>query len=105
MVVHGIELAADSLGALAVGTDAAYRLATPRLPIDVTGTGDVFAALLAGFLVRGESLPRAFERATAGVHVALEQTLRAGVEELEMRLAAPAAEDDGQRRFIAVRVD
>jgi len=105
VVVHGIELAADSLGALAVGTDAGYRLATPKLPIDVTGTGDVFAALLAGFLVRGESLPRAFERATAGVHVALEQTLRAQVEELEVRLAAPAAEDDGQRRFSVTSVE
>jgi len=104
VVVHGIELGGDSLGALAVGTDAAYRLGTPKLPIDVTGTGDVFAALLAGFLVRGEALPRAFERATAGVHVALEQTLRAQVEELEVRLAAPAAEDDGPRRFIVTPV-
>lgn len=104
VVVHGIELADDRLGALAVGPDVAYRLGTPKLPIDVTGTGDVFAALLAGLLLRGEALPRAFERATAGVYVALEQTLRAQVEELEVRLAAPAAEND-DRRFIAVRVD
>lgn len=104
VVVHGIELAGGGVGVLAVGADEAWRLATPELPIDLTGTGDVFAALLAGFLVRGEPLPRALERATTGVHVALEQTLRAQVEELEVRLAAPAAEDDGDRRFIAARV-
>lgn len=104
VVVHGIELGDGSVGVLAVGASEAYRLSTPKLPIDVTGTGDAFAALLAGFLLRGEPLPRALERATTGVHVALEQTLRDQVEELDVSLVAPAAEDDSNRRFVATRV-
>ena len=104
VVVHGIGLAGGSLGMLALGAGDAYRLSTPKLPIDVTGTGDVFAAVLAAFLLRGEPLPLALERATTGVHAALEQTLLHQVEELDVRLAAPAAEDDSNRRFVATRV-
>lgn len=105
VVVHGIPCDPHTLVTLAVGKGASYRVATPRLPIDVTGTGDALAALLTGFVLRGEALPRALERAVAGVHGALEATLRAQYEELEVQLAAPAAlvgPDD--LPWVAVRV-
>jgi len=101
IVVHGIEHGDGTLGSVAVDAAVRCRIGSPRLPIDVTGTGDVFAALLVGFIVRGEPLPRALERATAGVHHALERTLQAQREELEIQLAAPAALGDGRPRFAA----
>ena len=44
------------------------------------------------------------ERATAGVHAALEATVAAQVEKLAARRAAPAALDDGPPRFAALPV-
>ena len=49
IVVHGIRADAHTLVSLAVGADASYRLVSPYLPIDVTGTGDVLAALRRGW--------------------------------------------------------
>lgn len=104
IVVHGIREDAHTLVSLAVGADASYRLVSPYLPIDVTGTGNVLAALLTGFVIRGVAMQLALERATAGVHAALEATLAAQVEELAVHHAAPAALDDGPPRFAALPV-
>jgi pyridoxine kinase len=105
MVVHGIREDAHTLVSLVVSTDASYRLVSPYLPIDVTGTGDVLAALLTGLVTRGVAMHTALERATAGVHAALEATMVAQVEELAVHHAAPAALDDGPPRFAALPVD
>lgn len=104
VVVHGSDEDPHTLVTLACSRRASYRIATPRLPIDVTGTGDALAALLVGFLLRGEPLPRALERAIAGVHGALEATLRAQCGELEIHRAAPAALAASGTPFAAVQV-
>ncbi len=62
VVAHGIQHDPGTLVTLAVSAQASYRIVSSQLPIDVTGTGDVLATLLVGFLVRSESLPRAQKR-------------------------------------------
>lgn len=105
VIVHGVQPDLQTLVTLAVSAQASYRIVSPRLPIDVTGTGDALAALTVGFLARGEPLQVALERAVAGVHGALEATLQAGYEELEVHLAAPAAmAAAGGTRFAAVKL-
>jgi len=92
----------EGLVALLVGHHQAWRLCSPHLDLDVAGTGDVLAALVAAFLLRGEAPPRAAERALAGVHAALESTLAHGWEELDVLAAPAAALADGPARFPAV---
>lgn len=104
VVVHGIPDASNMLITLAVSAHASYRVASRQLPIDVTGTGDVLAAMLVGFLLRGEAFPRALQRSIAGVHGALQETLRAQYEELEVQLAVPAALAVNIDQFAAVEI-
>lgn len=87
---------------LLVGHEGAWRLVTPRLHVDVAGTGDVLTALMATFLLRGEAPQRAAERALAGVHATLESTLANDWEELDVQAAAEAALAPGAPRFPAV---
>ena len=92
----------DQLLTLLVGREQAWRLRSPRLAVDVAGTGDVLTALVATFLLRGEAPQRAAERALAGVHATLESTLANGWEELDVQAAAAAALASGPARFPAV---
>lgn len=82
---------AGELLTLAVSNAAVYRWATPHLPVDVAGTGDVLMALLIGFLLRDVPFEQAVGHALSGVHSALEATLSAGYEEFDVLAAAPAA--------------
>ncbi len=91
VLAHSVAGDAGQLVTLAVGRDAVYRWSSPHLPVDVAGTGDVLMALLVGLLLRGETFEAAVGRALAGVHAALEATLQAGYEELDVLAAAPAA--------------
>lgn len=104
IVVHGIREDAATLVSLAVSAGASCRVTTPYLAIDVTGTGDVLAAPLSGFIIRGLPMPSAPERAAAGVHAALEATLATQLEELAVCFAAPAALEDRPPRFASVPV-
>ena len=69
---------------VAVEGGVAHRTSIPRIPIRPSGTGDLFTAYLTGWLMRGESLPQAAARATAGVQTVLLRTQAAGA--FEMRL-------------------
>jgi pyridoxine kinase len=102
VLAHSVAGEGEALVTLLVGRDAAWRLQSPRLDVDVAGTGDVLAALLATFLLRGEPPQRAAERALAGVHAALESTLANGWEELDVLAAPAAALADAPARFPAV---
>ncbi|WP_447730260.1 pyridoxal kinase [Pseudoxanthomonas suwonensis] len=95
---------ADDLVTLLVGRDRAWRLRSPRLFVDVAGTGDVLTALMATFLLRGEPPHRAAERAVAGVHATLESTLANGWEELDVQAAPAAALAAAPARFPAVEL-
>ncbi|WP_372013973.1 pyridoxal kinase [Pseudoxanthomonas sp. 10H] len=102
VLAHSVVGADGALVTLLVGRDAAWRLQSPRLDVDVAGTGDVLVALLAAFLLRGEAPERAVERALAGVHAALESTLAHDWEELDVQAAPAAALAPGPARFAAV---
>src|SRR5690606_14367138 len=95
---------ADDLVTLLVGRDRAWRLRSPRLFVDVAGTGDVLTALMATFLLRGEPPHRAAERAVAGVHATLESTLANGWGELDVQAAPAAALAADPARFPAVEL-
>jgi pyridoxine kinase len=102
VLAHSVIGGDGELVTLLIGRDEAWRLQSPRLDVDVAGTGDVLVALLAAFLLRGESPHRAVERALSGVHAALESTLAHGWEELDVQAAPAAALADGPARFPAV---
>ena len=102
VLAHSVAGDDGALVTLLVGHDQAWRLQSPRLDLDVAGTGDVLAALIAAFLLRGQTPQRAVERALAGVHAALESTLAQGWEELDVQAAPAAALADGAARFPAV---
>jgi pyridoxine kinase len=81
----------------------AWRVATPKLPISPSGTGDLFAALLMSARVRGSNTPDALSHAASAIFAVLERTAAHGTEEMRIvesatLLAHPA------RRFDAVAV-
>ncbi|MDO1527315.1 pyridoxal kinase [Fulvimonas sp. R45] len=102
VVAHSVRGDGGRLLTLAVGREACWKVATPELPLDVAGTGDVLTALLVALMLQGEALPNALERAVSAVHVMLEATLAAGIEELDINAAAPVARQAGRARFPAV---
>jgi pyridoxine kinase len=102
VLAHSVVGEDGELVTLLIGREEAWRLQSPRLDVDVAGTGDVLVALLAAFLLRGESPQRAAERALSGVHAALESTLAQGWEELDVQAAPAAALAGGPPRFPAV---
>ncbi|WP_114241174.1 pyridoxal kinase [Dyella sp. C9] len=103
VVTHSLRNAKGELVTLAVGREEAWKVASPELPIDVAGTGDVLVALMMASLLAGEPMPRALARAVNGVHAALESTLAEQHEELDVTVAVPASRDVGALRFRAER--
>jgi len=91
VIAHSVSGVPGELVTLAIGRDEVWRWASPHLPVDVAGTGDVLMSLLVAFLLKGHRFEDAVGRAIAGVHAALEATLAHGVEEFDVLAAAPAA--------------
>lgn len=91
VIAHSVSGVPGELVTLAIGRDEVWRWASPHLPVDVAGTGDVLMSLLVAFLLKGHRFDDAVGRAIAGVHAALETTLAHGVEEFDVLAAAPAA--------------
>lgn len=75
---------ADKIGTLAVADDGAWLATTPFVPMHVHGTGDTFAALLLGHLLRTGKLSTALGRAVAGLHAVIEETAAADRYELTL---------------------
>ncbi|CCG41650.1 pyridoxal kinase PdxY [Magnetospirillum molischianum] len=75
-VVTSLEDGDDALIVLAVTTEHAWRIRTPRLPFspEPSGTGDVLAALLFGHLLSGRAVPEALDLAVSGLFAVLERT-------------------------------
>ena len=81
----------------------AWRVRTPRLPINPSGTGDLFAALLMAARVQGKDTPDALGHAASAIFAVLERTAARGTE--EMRIVESAEElVRPRRRFDAVAV-
>lgn len=77
VVITGAELASFET-ICNIGYDAAHGafwcVACDYVPVSYPGTGDIFAAVLTGALLGGDSLPMAMERATIFVQTAIKTT-------------------------------
>jgi pyridoxine kinase len=62
----------------------AWRVRTPKLPINPNGTGDLFAALYASACVRGVATPDALGHAASAIFAVLELTARRATEEMRI---------------------
>jgi pyridoxine kinase len=106
VVVTSTELSdtpADEIETLAVERAQGWRVRTPRLPINPSGTGDLFAALFAAARVQGADTRDALGHAASAIFAVLERTAVSGTE--EMRIVASAEQlVRPQRRFDAVAV-
>jgi pyridoxine kinase len=75
-----------SIACLAVTSEGAWAVRTPRLAFDppVSGTGDVLSALLLAHLLRGEAAPEALSLAVSSLYGVLEKTRALGRNELAL---------------------
>ncbi|WP_207100654.1 pyridoxal kinase [Paracoccus shandongensis] len=73
---------AGHLESVILGPDGATRHPTPRLPVALPGTGDLFAGLIVASLGRGRSLPQAVETAQDLTSAALAHADRIGANEV-----------------------
>jgi pyridoxine kinase len=110
IVVTSAELADtpdDAIETIAVertqARSQAWRVATPKLPISPSGTGDLFTSLLVSARVRGSNTPDALSHAASAIFAVLERTAARGTE--EMRIVESAALlAHPTRRFEAITV-
>lgn len=78
---------ADALDLLAGDATGFWRLRTPRLPIAVNGTGDLFAALFFHHWLETSRTREALSRATSSVYAVVAATHAAGARELVLAAA------------------
>lgn len=94
VIATGVRQATDRLATLAITRDGAWRASAPFIARSFSGTGDLFAALVLGWLLRDGSIGLALSRALAGLTAVLQATLAADADELKLidmldRIAAP----------------
>ncbi|MDR1790378.1 MAG: pyridoxal kinase PdxY [Propionibacteriaceae bacterium] len=81
----------DHITLVAVSAKGAWKISTPKLPRDFTGSGDITAALFLGsYLNSGGDVPRALETTTNVVYSLLKRTHELGWRELAL---VPAQEE------------
>ncbi|MDR6288811.1 pyridoxine kinase [Inquilinus ginsengisoli] len=88
---------ADAIEMLAVAPDGAWIVATPRLPLDVNGSGDITAALFLAHWLRSGSPATALGRTAATVFAVMEETHRAGKREIQIVAAQDAIANPPER--------
>jgi len=91
IVVTSAELADtpdDAIETIAVertqARSQAWRVATPKLPISPSGTGDLFTSLLVSARLRGSNTPDALSHAASAIFAVLERTAARGTEEMRI---------------------
>ncbi|MDR2933326.1 MAG: pyridoxamine kinase [Oscillospiraceae bacterium] len=81
-VVTGVNLADDTMAN--VGYDRArgayWRVNCTYVPVSYPGTGDIFASVLVGGILTGDSLPIAMDRATKFLELAIKTTYSYGAD-------------------------
>ncbi len=88
---------------LAVERSQSWRVRSPRLAINPSGTGDLFAALYAAARVQGADTRDALGHAASAIFAALERTAISGTE--EMRIVESAEQlVRPSRRFDAIAI-
>lgn len=81
-VLTGFSPRAGELAVVCCAENGPQLLHHPRIDAYYPGTGDLFAAVLTGSLVHGETLPQAAGRAAEFVRLCIEDTERQGAERL-----------------------
>jgi pyridoxine kinase len=81
-VLTGINLSTGTLSNLGYDRDrsAYWRVDCDYVPVSYPGTGDIFAAVLTGGLLGGDSLPIAMDRATRFLELAIKTTYSYGAD-------------------------
>lgn len=90
VVTSAPKAAGGRIANLLVTPEGVWRCETARLERVPHGTGDLLAALLAGWLAHGLGAPEAMARATAGVAAVLAVTVAGGHDELALAAAQQA---------------
>jgi pyridoxine kinase len=90
----------DEIEVLAVDSDSAYVIATPKLPIVVNGAGDTTAALFYVHWLRTRSIRSALELTVNAVFAVLERTVKDAAREIQL-IAAQDAIATPPKRFVA----
>lgn len=85
------------LAVLADNAEGSWLVRTPDLPASLSGTGDVFTALLIGHSLREKDTARALDRAVNAMFALVEATHRAGSRELVLVEAQDAFARPPQR--------
>jgi pyridoxine kinase len=82
VVITGLNLADDSLTNLGYdrGRNQYWRVDCAYVPVSYPGTGDIFASVLVGGLLTGDSLPIAMNRATRFVELAIKTAYSYGTD-------------------------
>ena len=75
---------ADLLEVIAVSDDGAWAVTTPRLPITVSGAGDMVAALYLAHLTDSGSPADALAATTSSAFAVLQKTIQAGTREIQL---------------------
>jgi pyridoxine kinase len=93
----------ETIEMLTIEAEAAWLVATPRLPISPNGAGDAVAALFLGHFLKSRNAETALGAAASSIFAILEATHRTGQRELQLvasqdELVAP------RRQFTAQRV-
>ncbi|NWG47147.1 MAG: pyridoxal kinase [Alphaproteobacteria bacterium] len=93
VVVTSVPLGAERLATLLVEADAVRLVETPLLPVDLPGTGDLFAALVAGRRALGTETGIAVSLAVSSVYAVIERSIRMQRTELALVAAQDALAD------------
>jgi pyridoxine kinase len=82
VIITSVELEQDELLLLAANRDSGetVRLQYPKIPGSFTGSGDVFTAVLMGWLGNGHTLKIACEKAVSTLQAVLNRTLQHALE-------------------------
>jgi pyridoxine kinase len=88
--VATVDTPAGAIDVLACDDGGCVRVRTPRLPLSVSGAGDVVAALFLAHYLRSGSVAEAASQAVSAIHSVIARTAELGQQEL----ALIAAQDD-----------
>lgn len=84
VLVTSLGNSGDEVEMIVAGSEGAWRVATPRLPVQLSGTGDLTAAMFLAHWLKTPDLPSALASAAASVFAVVEATAHAGGGELRV---------------------
>lgn len=82
IIITGVEMADGKMANLGYDRDrnAFWRVDCRYVPVSYPGTGDIFASVVVGSLLKGDSLPMAIDRATEFLELCIKTTYGYGTD-------------------------